>query len=104
MKKYFILLVLITIFSACTQQTINYTEETDDTCPPPEKYTLSYGESIYIGDHTVTIQDITISSADVDVDGSSSYISTGSTLKINDVEIYVIATNEENTVTLELSC
>ncbi|MBS3170622.1 hypothetical protein J4223_02485 [Candidatus Woesearchaeota archaeon] len=69
-----------------------------------EELTLYNGDSVTLDDHTITVQDVTLGSADIDVDYSSSYISTGSELEINGVNVEVISTDTElSTVTLTLA-
>ncbi len=105
-KSVFLILLSIILITGCRTETEN-SSETEDTCHPAEEYFLYYGESIYIGDHTVTIQDIT--DAAVDVDGSSSYIGTGSSLEINTVTIAPASTDVQEPIELSstlitLSC
>ena len=116
MKKIsFVLLgVALLLLSACTSQETVYEQsesstvyngEQDDTCPPEGTYALYTGESLEFGDHLITIQDITIGSADIDIDGSSSYISTGSSSEINGVTIAVLTIDTDATmVTFTASC
>jgi hypothetical protein len=109
--KRCILLITLLLLMSCGQQTeSDQVHYTDDTCPPSDdKYTLYYGESTYIGDYTVSIQDITIGSVDVDVDGSSSYVSTGSSIEIHGLEVSVHTTDaqepvEASSAVLSFSC
>lgn len=108
MKKYILFVLFgLLILSACSGQTdTSYTEEsadveTDDTCPPSDQeFTFAYGEGTYIGDYTVTVQDITLGSADVDVDGSSTYVGTGSSSQINGLEVTVVSTDVQEPIEL----
>ncbi|MSR86100.1 hypothetical protein EXS74_01750 [Candidatus Woesearchaeota archaeon] len=100
-KSIFLILISILLINACSTQTEETNDYgTDDTCPPAEEYLLYYGESIDIGDHTVTIQDINDAAVDVDVDGSSSYIGTGSYLEINQVTIAPVSTDTQEPIEL----
>jgi hypothetical protein len=111
MKKV-VLFITLLLLLGCGQQTgsVDEVHYTDDTCPPSDnKYTLFYGESTYIGDYTVTIQDITIGSVDVDVDGSSTYVGTGGSAEIRGLKIRVYTTDaqepvEGSSAVLSFSC
>ncbi|PIN79577.1 hypothetical protein COV16_03515 [Candidatus Woesearchaeota archaeon CG10_big_fil_rev_8_21_14_0_10_34_8] len=115
MKKYMLIFLLLIVAGCTSNGTVPADQnsgpiEVDDTCPPSDyEYKFYYGDSEYVGDYTVTIQDITIGSVDVDVDGSSSYISTGSHLEINGLDVSVLTTDvqesvESSSAVLSFSC
>ena len=107
MKKeiYMVILGISLLLLASCSQSIEIEDTSETTCDEQsEELTLYNGDSITLDDHTITVQDVTLGSADIDVDYSSSYIGTGSSLEINGVNVEVISTDTElSTVTLTLA-
>ena len=113
MKKEIYMVILgisLLLLTSCSQsievEDTDIDTTTDEfTCDDQsEELTLYNGDSVTLDDHTITVQDVTLGSADIDVDYSSSYISTGSSLELNGVNIEVISTDTElSTVTLTLA-